>query len=491
MLNLRNKMKKQISFLLMLALCGTFLTGCFQKPAQQNTGSLEPVQLVYWKLYDEEDVINPLIQQYQAQNPTVSIRYRKFQDAEEYYDLLLNELAEGEGPDIFSVPNYWLARNSRKLTPMPPSYYDPAFFEETFVSVAAKDAILTDSRDGVRKVHGLPLTVDTLALYYNKDLFEDRVPERGRPADTWDEFKDDVFKLTKSDNSFERFEVAGVAMGRADNISLAADILYMLMLQYKVNFYNQNFTQAQFASQQATTSFGATITPAIEAMKLYTSCGLASQKNYSWNQYIADSGTDAKEIDAFAIGKVASMFGYSYHYDLIQDRMADLNAIGINTIDPSVIRIAPVPQVNDPETSTQKRDVFANYFVETVARTSQNPEVAWDFLIFLTEQENMRFYNEKTNRPTSRRDLIEEQQRDSTYGVFAEQVGFAESLVIYDWSAYAKIFMQAISDVIATETPQDVVRSAQDAVNELIPDEGVFPPITGSPPEENEEVAEN
>ena len=31
-----------------------------------------------------------------------------------------------------------------------------------------------------------------LALYYNKPAFEDKVPSRGRPADTWEELKEDV-----------------------------------------------------------------------------------------------------------------------------------------------------------------------------------------------------------------------------------------------------------------------------------------------------------
>ncbi len=483
-------MKNYFRSIVIVLILASLFTGCFKKAEPVSKAPTGRVELVYYKLYDEEDVIRPLIQQYQATHPNVIIKYRKFENPEEYYSLILNELAEGEGPDIFSVPNYWLARHTKKLTPMPPDYYTPQQFDETFVTVASKDALLIDPRDGQQKVFGLPLGVDVLALYYNKDLYDDRVPERGRPAATWDEFKDDVFKLTKADNSFERFEVAGTAMGRADNISRSLDILYTLMLQYKTKLYNDGYTQVQFANQQATDANGVSINPAVEALRLYTSFGLASQQNYSWNQYISDSKSDAKEVGSFARGKVATIFGYSYHYQLIQDQVAEYDQQGVKVIDPSVIRIAPVPQVNDPATSTEKRDVFANYFLETVSRTTEHPQEAWDFLIFMTTADNLRYYNEKTNRPTSRRDLIQEQIEDPIYGVFAEQVGFAESFIVYDWDLYTKAFTNAINDVLATISPKDAVKSAQDMINVALPDSGIFPPVITIPLEQTEEAAQ-
>ena len=211
----------------------TLLSGCFSR--QQGTVEQvqdERVELVYYKLFDEEDVINPLIQQYQSEHPNVTITYRKFEDPLEYENLIINELAEGEGPDIFSMPNHWFLRNTKKIEPLPTDMATPEQFEATFVSVASNDLVLRDPRDGRTRIFGIPLTVDTLALYYNRAQFEDRLPSRGRPATTWAELQEDVFQLTKTDNSFERFELSGIAMGRSDNIGRWMDILFMLMLQY-------------------------------------------------------------------------------------------------------------------------------------------------------------------------------------------------------------------------------------------------------------------
>ncbi len=452
-------------------------TACLKKDSDNPQVSTQKVELVYYKLYDNDEVIRPIIQQYQALNPNVVIKYRKFDNPADYYATILNEMAEGEGPDLLSVPNYWIARNSKKITPLSTQVFSPQQFEETFVAVAAKDAIQTDTQDGARKVFGLPLGVDTLALYYNKELYEDRVPSRGKPGTTWEEFKDDVFRLTKADNSFERFELAGTAMGRSDNILRAMDILLSIMLQYKVDFYNANFTQAVFANQSSTDTKGLAVNPATEALKLYTSFALASQKNYSWNDVIADANSSTKELTTFASGKVASIFGYSFTYQQILDEIKQLKNKNQKTINPESVRTALIPQVNDPAVSTEKRDVLANYFLETVSRNCDNPDVAWDFLLFLTAKENASFYHEKTKRPTARRDLIEDQKKDPIYGVFAEQVGFAESFPIYDYDLYQDLFYQAINAVLATKSPRDALRQVQDGINKSMPTAGIYPAL--------------
>ncbi len=452
------------------------LSGCFKKTVEQKAVAAKPVELVYYKLFDGEDVMRPLIQQYATTHPMVTIKYKKFEDQEDYYRTILNELAEGEGPDIMSVPNYWIKKNSKKIAPLDPSFASTQDFADTFVSVAEKDLVFTDPRDGVRKIFALPMTVDTLALYYNKSLYEDRVPSRGRPGTTWDEFKEDVFQLTKADNSFERFEVAGTAIGRSDNIARAMDILYLLMLQYKVKFYNDELTKAEFSRQNAIGSESVSYNPATKALETYTSFGLASQKNYSWNEYMADSNSDVKEVEAFARGKVATIFGYSYLYEQILDQIEQLKRQSVKTIDPSVIKLSPVPQVNNPDTSTEKRDAYANYFVETVGRNSENPDIAWDFLMFLTTQENLKYYNEQTHRPTSRRDLIEEQTQDGTYGVFAEQVGYAESILVYDWEVYSESFSGAIDAVLATTSKEkEALRVVEESINKILPMGGILP----------------
>jgi ABC-type glycerol-3-phosphate transport system substrate-binding protein len=226
------------------------------------------------------------------------------------------------------------------------------------------------------------------------------------------------------------------------------------------------------------------LNPATEALTLYTSFALPSNKNYSWNVYISDANSATKEMDTFARGKVAMIFGYSYLYEQILAQIKDLKAKGVQTMDEKNIGIAAVPQVMDPETSTDKRVAYANYYAETVSRTSENTDIAWDFLMFISSKENIQHYGEKTHKPTSRRDMISDQMRDPIYGVFAEQIGYAESFPIYDAARYAEIFSQAIDSVLSTiQKPKDAIRNAEESINLILPDEGLIP----AAPKETEE----
>jgi ABC-type glycerol-3-phosphate transport system substrate-binding protein len=449
------------------------LSGCGKKQAPVKQAQQEPVQLTYYRLFDGEDVFTPIIAEYQKQNRNVTINYRKFTDPEQYLDLIINELAEGEGPDLFSMHNSWFVKHRKKLSPTPQNLIGVEDFQETFVKVAADDLILPDET-GSNRIYGLPLYVDTLALYYNSEHFEDAVPSRGKPASTWGELQEDVFKLTKSDNSFERFERAGIALGRSDNILRAIDILYLLFIQYGVDFYDSGYTEATFAS-------GAT-PPAADALAFFTGFALPSSKYYNWNAYLANDDSDEKEITTFARGKVSMIIGYSYLYEQIQDTIKDLDKKGRKTISKNVVKIAPIPQLENPETSTEKRDTFASYFAETVSRTSKHPEEAWKFLSYLVGKENLEHYHEQTKRPTSRRDMIEVQKEDAIYGVFADQIGFAESLLLANPQAYNKLFTKAIVDVLATKSPKDALKEAEANANLYIPPAGLFP-ITVLPEE--------
>ena len=226
------------------------------------------IELTYYRLFDPEDVFEPLIKTYESEHPNIRINYKKFTDQYEYMNLIINELAEGEGPDIFSLHSAEFSEHQRKLTPATNKIMDPETFKATFVPGASQDLLLKGENGEIR-VYGLPLYVDTLALYYNADHFEEVIPDRGKPAAAWSELQQDVTKLTIPDQSFERFERAGIAMGRADNLLRAIDLLYALFLQFGVEFYNPVFNEATFAE--------GVNPPAVEVFNLFLSLAASSR----------------------------------------------------------------------------------------------------------------------------------------------------------------------------------------------------------------------
>lgn len=462
-------MKKLIPLLIFTLLFTSF--GCLR--TKDQPAKKDKIELVYYKLFDNEEIFTPLIQEFESKYKHIKIKYKKFTDPKEYEDLIINELAEGEGPDIFSIHNTWITKHRKKLTSLPKTLITPEEFRNTFVKVAADDSIRIDENNE-EQIYSVPLTIDTLALYYNEEYFEDKIPSKGKPSEMWEDLKEDVFKLTKKDKSFERFEIAGIAMGRSDNILRAVDILYMLMIQNKTEFYNEDYAEAVFSTSQGISSEGKKYNPGQAALELYTTFALPSSKYYCWNNVIADPKNPEKEIATFVKGKTAMIFGYSYLYEEIKNLIKAYDAKNTPHIKETDIKIALAPQVFDPE-KTNDLDTYASYFSETVARTSKHPEEAWQFILFLSSKENQQYYNEKTHKPTSRRDLIQEQTKDPIYGIFAQQIGYAKSLIILDKDKYDKIFAQAIDDIINTVKIKDALKKAEEEINSLIPPKGLFP----------------
>jgi len=367
------------------------------------------------------------------------------------------------------MQNTWFPSNYRKLAPLPAALGTPDMFASVFVDVAYQDLVRPDDY-GILQVYGVPMTVDTLALYYNKDHFEDRIPSQGKPSSTWEGIKEDVTLLNKEDNSFERFEVGGIAMGRSDNIRRSVDILYLLFLQHGLNFYNENISSAIFAGQQG----GVSRYPAMDSIDLFTSFADESQKNYSWNEYMVDDDSVDKEVEAFAKGKVSMIVGYAYTYDDILEQMNLLKGKKESTINKNSIRIAPIPQLFDPDVSTSKRVTYASYFAETVSRNSEHADLAWDFLIELSKKKNLEYYFDQLHKPTSRRDMIDDQKKDPIYGVFASQIGYAESFPVFDYYVYKDIFEKVISAANLGGDAKTNLVDAQDLINEMLPEEGII-----------------
>ena len=459
------KFKKLFSILLVAALFATAFSGCIRtKFGGGSTGPSEQITLTMYGLYDSPDVYEPLIQSYQAENSNVTINYKKFTDSEDYLDLIINELAEGEGPDIFMMHNTWIPKHYKKLTPAPDTIVNAEVFRSLFVDIAG-DELIIPSEENVEQVWGLPLYIDTLALYYNDEYIEEVLPSQGQPSSTWEGIADDVTALNREDQSFSRFERAGIALGRGDNILRAFDTLAMIMLQYGVDFYNDSLTEVIFNGDPN----------AIAALDLFTSFALPSKKNYSWNQYLADADSGEKEIETFASGQVAMILGYSYVYEDIINQIQSLKAQGEDTIDINDVKIQEVPQVYDPETTAETREAYASYFAPVVSRTTEHSQEAWEFLATMVTEENLRYYNEETHRPSALRSLINEQTLNPIYGVFATQVGYAESFPMSDPEAYEEAFLNAIQQILDTARTEDVLRNLANEIQELITSDGIKP----------------
>ncbi|KKP68019.1 MAG: Extracellular solute-binding protein family 1 [Candidatus Moranbacteria bacterium GW2011_GWE1_35_17] len=409
---IKNKKKykiKIVALLLAIFMIVPVVSGCAETKSQKYLVDLE-----VWGSFDDNNDFSEILAELRAVNPFIEkVVYKKI-PIDSYESELIDAMAAGNGPDIFLVNNAWMPRFEDKVAPAPNDIIIEKDFRANFIDIVANEFI---GKNG--EIYGAPLSVDSLALYYNKDLFN-AAGITSAPT-TWSELLDDSKKLTRIDEVGE-IKQSGIAMGTIENINRSTDIVDLLMLQ----------NGAQMPSRDII-GFKPDYSIAKNVLGFYTQFSKFSSPAYTWNKRMNYS------IDAFYKGDLAMMMNYSWHMDTIKSKNSKLD-----------FSIAPIPQI-----SSDKPVNFANYWSFVVnknkqikqkeGRTPINNEIriheAWQFLKFLTFKNDGKFtainyktknkkeyvskidpaslYIEKTKRPAARRDLIEKQKTDPTLSPFA------------------------------------------------------------------------
>jgi ABC-type glycerol-3-phosphate transport system substrate-binding protein len=459
-------------FLMVIVL--VFTTGCTKggDPAAQE--AYKSVNLVYWSVWNDEDMMRDLISAYKKIRPNVSIEYRK-KIYETYEQELLEAMAEDRGPDVFSIHNTWVSQYKNRILPLPTSTRVPVRYQagtikkeevtefkttksitpfgvqQTYLDVVGEDVIReinvgTDKEVNIQnKVLALPLATDNLVMFYNKDLLN--ASGILEPPTNWSDFTEHVKRITRIDSETGDILISGTALGTSDNIPRDFDILSVLMMQNRAEMTNSN-GYATFAENIS----GVAQNPAVGALDFYVQFASPLFQTYSWNSKMPDAFT------AFRDGKVGYFFGYTYHRDLLKSTAPKLN-----------FAIAPMPQVGQ-----QQKANYASYWVETVSKKTDNDDYAWDFVQFITDEENVTAYLEKTKKPTALRStkIVNTQLEDPEIIVFAEQIFTAKSWYRgYDSVTAENAFAQMIAGaLLGEEKINRVIDQAVSKINRTITD---------------------
>lgn len=438
---------------------------------QKTQEAMKPFTLTYWRVYDGPDAFAEILSAYKKLHPFITINYRKLRYSE-YESELINALAEDRGPDIFSIHNTWTKKYVSKITPIPPTItmaypvtrgaikkeVIPELrtakslslndIKNNFVDAVYQDIVVSaldkTTKQYEQKIYGLPLSVDTLAMYYNKDLFNNA--GIAEPPVYWNnEFQQDVKKMTKQNDKGEIIQ-AGAALGGANNIERYSDILSILMMQ-NGSVMMADGGQALFDRIPATLK-DQKYNPGLEALRFYSDFANPAKEVYAWNKNLDNS------LNLFAQGKLGIMFGYSYHLPMIKAQAPKLN-----------FGITKLPQI---EGNTPVN--FANYWLETVSNKSKYVNEAWDFIQFETRADQVKTYLAKAKKPTALRALVNEQADDLAIGIFAQQVLTAKSWYKgADANAMEKIFADMIDAVVlAQDKIENLINLAANKVEQTV-----------------------
>ncbi len=346
----------------------TGATGNATKGVQAPATNAKPTTLVYWGLWEPNEVMLDTFKEFEKQYPQYTIDYRK-QSFKDYRERLQTAIASGNGPDLFRFHATWTPMLQEELAGAPASVMSVAKFKDTFYPVAAEQLVVND------QIVGLPVEYDSLALYYNKTILQSANAE---PPTTWAELKSLADTLTVPANKAERdrapLQRAGMAIGNSTNVEHFSDILGLLILQ------NGGDPSAPDSNEVR------------DALLFYTNF---IKEDKVWSEAMPSSTI------AFARGDVAMMLAPSWR------------ALDIKAMNPDLdFGVAPVPKLGE------KRIGWASYWAEGVNSKSKNQAGAWTFLNFLTSAETEKqFFSAASavrafGEPYSRQDLAQELSSD-------------------------------------------------------------------------------
>lgn len=229
-------MKKIIIIVLSLSIVLGFLfwkfgpnASFFNKPQQAG-----PVTITFWGLWEDENLMKPLITEYEKQHPNISIKYER-ESSINYRTRVQTQIRAGVGPDVFMIHNSWLPMFQSDLAPAPADVFSLNDYKTMFYPVAS-DSFINDDQ-----IYAAPMEVDGLALFYNEDMLN---AVGAKPPKDWQEFIDTATKMTVKNSS--GIQTSGAALGTASNVDNWSDILGLLLMQQPNVDFN-NLATAQVA----------------------------------------------------------------------------------------------------------------------------------------------------------------------------------------------------------------------------------------------------
>lgn len=389
-------------------------------PGLRTTGPENiAAHLSIWNVGDAEGAFETAFSEFKAKYRNVTFTYRAFSNETAYEAALLDALAAGIGPDVFAVRNDKLFRHLNKIVPAVNMITLPEL-RERFPQVVEKDFYQAGSG-----TYALPLSIDTLALFYNRDLLDGA--GIANPPATWTEVQTFAPRLTKKDAA-GAITQSGIALGgSAEHIPTAIDTLYLLMLQTGTSMTDDAFTRATFDSSEG-----------LNALRFYLQFGTPASAAYAWSSSIGD----ASARDLFADEKVAMTIDYSSAISALTARNSFLN-----------YAVAPAPQpANAGVVMT-----YPSYYGFAVSRRSPYVALAWEFVKSMTTSETAaRHYATATGRPPALRALVTAYENDPVKRVFARQILTARS-----WPQMSPDAIRAAFEKLITSALADPSRAAE------------------------------
>lgn len=415
------------------------MSGCSSGGTKTTTG---PTTLYWWHSQSDarEEALQEIAKQYTSANKNIKIEIVT-RDPRTYEQDVIQALAAnqsvGNAPDIFSINVEDLPKYAPQLAPAPDALFNSSKkkTENTgknasdsvrllYEDVVGKSCILQDT-SGNEKVYGLPIALDPLALYMNKELLQksvDNLKKTNRinksltdeevssiskkilaAPKTWTELTDIVPYLTiKDDDSITQ---SAIALGTGTNVERSYDILSAIMLQNGTEMTSKDMGSATF--NQSVGQAVSSSMPGLRALNFYTQFADPQSALYTWNSSMPN------DVEAFEQGQVAMIIHYADLYRFLVTEAPSLK---------SKISAQPLPQIIDPSSpvASGKLKTMVRMQVEVAPSAKGNQarqKAAWDFIKYVTSKQGSSPYLSHLQLPSA----LKETKGNAKFDAFATE----------------------------------------------------------------------
>ncbi len=335
------------------------LGGCSKNNQNSNVSKDGLIHITYWRPEIENDPFPSVLKDYLREegSESLAITYKTFKP-EEYEQKLVEALAKGQGPDIFSIRNDQLTEYRGKLYPLPDAIANSERLKQRFVTQIGDELFYNN------KLYGIPVLLEPLKIIVNKSLVPSTLISGDMPL-SWDGIERIAKATTKYDKDGKVIQ-SGLAIGTGSEVENSADIISLMMLQAETQMTTPDHRQAAFHLFKKTDS--EIYYPGKEALRYYTSFANPKSSRYTYDPSLGNT------VEAFAKGKVVMMFTYPSIVNFLSQLVTDVESM----------KLVPVPNLWDIEypTNDQAGTIsdpvdYMRYSAEVVNVNSKQRYGAW------------------------------------------------------------------------------------------------------------------
>lgn len=272
---------------------------------------------------------------------------------------LTSALADGFAPDLIITPIDITFANASRLFPVSPQTIPESNFRNTFVDSAS---ILIEMPQGYL---GLPVSVDPLVLYYNRDILSSN--GFSDPPKTWGDLYKYEERITKIKGS--NITMSTIALGTYDNIPHITDIILAMIFQQgeipvskTLSYDSMGNIIPQYFINVDNLDENTGISPLNSALAFTKDFADTQKPTYNW------SARSSNAFSEFVSGNIAFYIGFASEAAYIKSVNQKL-----------YFDYTYLPQVEGSQISA----TYANMYTISMLRVSSNQNLAYPLMVTL------------------------------------------------------------------------------------------------------------